>query len=172
MINYEEINRMMDKTSKIPYPKIPDLYPNSRYARMIQEDFAGKDGELTAITQYIYEHINFSDKEKLSLVLKRIAIEEMRHLDILGEIIKKLGGKAHYINSNEDQWTAKNVNYNIENLKEIMRYNILSEEKAIMGYRKAMRYTNNIQLRRVFERIIIDENMHKEIFKSILEGMN
>lgn len=33
MINDEELQRIMDRTSKIPYPKIPELYPNPRYAR-------------------------------------------------------------------------------------------------------------------------------------------
>jgi len=96
----------------------------------------------------------------------------MKHLEIVGEIIRKLNGNIHYIDSNDRQWIAKNINYNLENLKEMMEFNILSEEKAIMEYRKIMRYTNNMQLRRVFERIIMDENIHREIFIKIPEGMN
>ena len=171
MINYKEIENMMNKNAKIPYPKIPKLYPNSRYAKMLQNDFAGENGELSAITQYIYEHINLKENKELSLLLRRIAIEEMRHLDIVGEIIRNLGEKPYYIDSKDEVWSAKNINYNVKCLKDIMRFNILSEEKAITGYRKALKYTNNIQLRRVFERIIIDENMHREIFKMIYEGV-
>lgn len=172
MINYEKINRMMDKNSKIPYPKIPDLYSNLRYAKMLQNSFAGEYGEFTAINQYIYQHINLSDKKELSIILKRIAIEEMRHLDIVGKIIRKLNGNIHYIDNNDRQWTAKNIKSNLEDLKEIIKFNMLLEEKAITEYRKIMRYTNNMYLRRVFERIIIDENMHREIFRKIFEGIN
>lgn len=35
MINVEELKIIMDKTSKIPYPKIPELYSNPRYARNV-----------------------------------------------------------------------------------------------------------------------------------------
>jgi len=172
MINYEEISKMMDKNSKIPYPKVPDLYPNLRYAKMLRECITGGYGEFTAINQYIYEYINLSNNKELSTILRKISIDEMKHLEIVGEIIRKLNGNIHYIDSNDRQWIAKNINYNLENLKEMMEFNILSEEKAIMEYRKIMRYTNNMQLRRVFERIIMDENIHREIFIKIPEGMN
>lgn len=33
MIDDEELQKIMDKTSKMPYPKIPKLYPNTKYAR-------------------------------------------------------------------------------------------------------------------------------------------
>ena len=96
--------------------------------------------------------INLSNNKELSTILRKISIDEMKHLEIVGEIIRKLNGNIHYIDSNDRQWIAKNINYNLENLKEMMEFNILSEEKAIMEYRKIMRYTNNMQLRRVFER--------------------
>ncbi len=35
MIDYEEIQKIMDKTAKIPYPKVPELHPNIRYARNV-----------------------------------------------------------------------------------------------------------------------------------------
>ena len=50
-----------------------------------------------------------------------------------------------------------------------MKINIASEEAAIRGYRQLMRYTNNMYLRRIYERIILDEMTHLEIFKMILE---
>lgn len=134
---------------------------------MLYDDFSGEEGELTAITQYIYEHIEFKGQPQISNILLKIAIGEMRHVGILGEIIKKLGGKPIYINSQNKYWTSQNVKYSFCNLDEMLEYNVKAEEKAIEGYKKAIRYTNNIYLRNVFERIILDEQKHKEIFMKL-----
>ena len=172
MIKYEELNQMMVRNKKVPYPPVPNLSPNKKYANLIYDSFAGEEGELTAITQYIYEHIDLKDKEDVSKILLSIAIEEMRHIDILGEILINLGEKPVFRNSNQNQWTAKNVKYKIRDLKDAMKINIASEEAAIRGYRQLMRYTNNMYLRRIYERIILDEMTHLEIFKRILEKCN
>lgn len=169
MIKYEELNQMLVRNKKVSYPPVPNLYPNKKYANLIYDSFAGEEGELTAITQYIYEHIDLKDKEDISRILLSIAIEEMRHIDILGEILINLGEKPIFRNSNQNQWTAKNVKYKIRDLKDAMKINIASEEAAIRGYRQLMRYTNNMYLRRIYERIILDEMTHLEIFKRILE---
>ena len=169
MIKYEELNQMLVRNKKVSYSPVPNLYPNKKYANLIYDSFAGEEGELTAITQYIYEHIDLKDKEDVSKILLSIAIEEMRHIDILGEILINLGEKPIFRNSNQNQWTAKNVKYKIRDLKDAMKINIASEETAIRGYRQLMRYTNNMYLRRIYERIILDEMTHLEIFKMILE---
>ena len=170
MIKYEELSKMLEKNKNIPYPPIPNLYGNKRYVNLIYENFAGKDGELTAITQYIYEHIDFKGKEKISKILLNIAIEEMHHINILGEILVKLGAKPFFVNANQKEWSANNVKYQINDLSEAMKINISSEELAIAGYRRLMQYTNNVYLRKVYERIILDEKNHLEIFKKILEN--
>lgn len=172
MKNCEEIKRIMEKTAQIPYPQIPNVYPNPRYAQMLLDDFGGELGELSATTQYIYEHINLREEKEISVIMRNIAIMEMKHLDILGEIIKKMGGNPFYTDSNHRAWTAKNVKYHTCDLEETMKYNIMTEDAAILGYRKAIRATNQMGLKRVFERIIIDENSHKEIFRKIIEGLH
>lgn len=91
----------------------------------------------------------------------------MRHLDILGEIIRKLGAAPKYISSNHIPWSSTNIEYDMKNLKEVMAYNVKAEEEAIQGYRKAIQYTNNQTLRKMFERIIQDEQAHKKVFEMI-----
>ena len=50
-----------------------------------------------------------------------------------------------------------------------MKTNIKAEEEAINGYINLKRYTNNITLRKIYDRIIIDEKTHKEVFEKILK---
>ena len=117
---------------------------------------------------------NVSDKIKflneISKILLNIAIEEMHHINILGEILVKLGAKPFFVNANQKEWSASNVKYQINDLSDAMKINISSEESAIAGYRRLMQYTNNVYLRKVYERIILDEKTHLEIFKKILEN--
>lgn len=168
MIKYEELKSILQKNRNIPYPSVPKLYPNKRYCNLIYDSFGGERGELTAITQYIYEHMSFKKEEAISHILQDIAIEEMHHLDILGEIITTLGEKPIYQNSNKKIWMANNVMYDSCNLKDVIKKNMKDEEGAIIGYRKLLHYTNNMHLRRIYERIILDETTHLEIFKKIL----
>ena len=167
MVTYEEVEKLLAKTDQIPYPEVTRVIPNERYASMLYDDYAGNLGELSAITQYIYEHIQFNDQPDLAKIMKRIAIEEMKHLDIVGDIIKRLGKKAIYQDTKGILWSAKNVQYDFNNITEMMDFNIYSENKAIEGYRKAIVYTNQLNLKRLWERIIMDEKTHRMIFEMI-----
>lgn len=167
MIRYEELEKILLKNINIQYPEVPRLYPNKRYCNLIYDSLGGEQGELTAITQYSYESITLKNEEKISNILKEIAIEEMKHLEILGNIIVNLGEKPMYMNSKKEAWTVDNLTYNFENLNEIMDLNIKAEEEAISGYKNILKYTNNITLRRIYERIILDETTHLEVLKSI-----
>ena len=168
MLKYEKLNQMLSRNKEVPYISVPKLYPNKRYANLIYESLAGRKGELTSVNQYIYEHIDLKDKKDISKILLNIAIEEMYHIDILGEILVSLGEKPFFKDSNQIDWNTTNINYKIKDIKDAMKINISLEENAIIEYRQLMRYTNNMYLRRIFERIILDEKTHLEIFKEIL----
>lgn len=110
-------------------------------------------GELSAVTQYIYEHINSKEYVELKKILLTISIQEMKHLNIIGELLVELGGTPYYQNSNNEQWTAK------------------EENVAIAGYKKAMMYTRDMRLKRIFSRIILDEKIHIEVFSHIRDSI-
>lgn len=141
-----------------------NIRQNLRYAKLLYDSFGGKDSELTAVTQYIYEHIELKRYEEFSKILLSIAIEEMKHLELIGDLIKRLGGKAYYINSNQCSWNSENVKYHFKNVYDMLNYNIESEKIAIEGYKEAMKYTQNKSIKDLIERIILDEQTHLEIF--------
>lgn len=172
MIKYEEIEIILEKNKNIPYPEVPTLYPNKRYCNLIYDILGGEKGELTAITQYSYQSITLIKEERISNILKQVAIEEMKHLEMIGNIIVNLGEKPIYLNSKGKVWTAENITYNFADLKEIIDLNIKAEEEAILGYKNILKYTNNMFLRRIYERIILDERTHLEVFKIIIKNLN
>lgn len=144
-----------------------NIRQNQRYAELLYNSFAGESGELTAITQYIYEHIELKRYENFSKILLSIAIEEMHHLDLIGDLIKKLGRKPYFINKNQCAWNAKNVKYHFNNVYDMLMFNIESEKKAIAEYKEAIKHTQNKSIQDLLERIILDEQTHLEIFNRL-----
>ena len=49
MLKYQELQKILQRNCKIPYPKVPKLYKNPRYCGLVYNAFAGgEEGELTA----------------------------------------------------------------------------------------------------------------------------
>ena len=151
----------------IPYPKLINIRKNQNYANLLYDSFAGGSGELTAVTQYIYEHIELKQFESISKILLSIAIEEMHHLDLIGDLIKRLGKTPYFIDKNQNMWNAQNVKYHFNNIYDMLIFNIESEKKAILGYKEAIKYTQNKSIKDLLERIILDEQTHLEIFNRL-----
>lgn len=166
-MTYDEVMEILSSKKNIPYPRLINIRQNIRYANLIYDSFSGKDGELTAITQYIYEHIELKRYESLSKIFMSIAIEEMHHLELLGGLIKKLGGKPYYINNNNCEWKSGNVKYHFASIYEVLTYNIESEKKAIEEYRNLIKHTQNKSIKDLLDRIILDEQTHLEIFNRL-----
>ena len=100
-----------------------NIRQNKRYAEVLYNSFAGEEGELTAVTQYIYEHIELKKFESFSKILLSIAIEEMQHLELIGNLIRKLGGKPYYINKEKCFWSSKNIKYHFNSVFDMLNYN-------------------------------------------------
>ena len=151
----------------IPYPKLMNIRQNINYANLLYKSYASADGELTAVLQYIYEHIELKRYENFSKILLSIAIEEMHHLELIGDLIKKLGGKPYFMDKECNIWSANNIKYNFNNVYDMLIYNIESEKKAIIEYKEAIKYTQNKSIKDLLERIILDEQTHLEIFNRL-----
>ena len=170
MISYEGLKEILLKNKDILYPNIPYIYANSNYIKLLYDLYAGENGsELTVIAQYAYQYMNLESNNIISKILKDISIQEMRHFEILGKIIKSLGGKPMYQSSKGNVWNANKLNYEINSIEKLIQHNIKIEEYSINQYRKIQRYTSNVQLRKIYERIIQDEYAHLKIFNLILE---
>ena len=144
-----------------------NIRQNTRYVNILYESFGGNNGELSAILQYIYEHIELKRYDNFSKIILSIAKEEMKHLDLLGELIKKLGGKPYYINNNKCEFSTNSIKYHFNNIYDMLTFNIESEKNTIEDYREAIKYTQNRSIKELLERIILDEQIHLEIFNRL-----
>ena len=159
------------------YPEIKVERENIYYAKLLLEDYAGINGELSAITEYSYQHFDkFKENEILAKSLSRIAMVEMKHLEILGKLIKLLGLNPEYKYYDECEniykyWNSDSLNYT-SNIKEMLYNDIRIEKIAIANYEYHISLINDKYIKEILYRIIEDELVHIDCFKMLISCEN
>lgn len=92
------------------YPPVKVGQPNPREAQKLLDAYGGPTGELTAVTQYFDHYLRFGQGPEAGLELC-VCLSEMRHLDLIGDIVSKLGVRPTYVCSKNNAWTADYVHY-------------------------------------------------------------
>ncbi|MDU3354998.1 ferritin-like domain-containing protein [Clostridium sp.] len=142
----------------LPYPDIKVEKENSRYANILLHNYSGIVSEFTAIDQYVYHKFKlFKDCPAVSQAIGEIAMVEMHHLEMLGELILLLGEDPRYWIKKKDKryyWNG-------------LDYDIQAEVVAIRDYNKALNEISDPNIVKIIERIILDEELHLKIFKEL-----
>lgn len=163
---------MIYKSNK-PYPVIKVEKKNPAYVSILLNDYAGLLSEETAIHLYLYQ--SFMIEEELTEykeMMRHIAEVEMIHLRLLGEIIEKLGGDPVYGVIGDDKmlrfWNSGNVEY-CKDLKSMLEINIQSEQEAIKQYQNDLTIIEDIYIKEIIERILLDEYIHLSNFEKLYQ---
>lgn len=165
---------MKNNNEKYTYPEIRVERPNIEYAKILLQDYAGAVSEDTAIHLYMYQSILQDDKwEDFAETLEEIAIVEMRHLEILGRLITKLGLNPIYAtadssNDNIIYWTSENIDYTDE-IKKMLQVDIKAETLAIEQYELHKEMIDDKYIREILDVIIEQEKEHLKIFSELYE---
>ncbi len=111
---------------------------------------------------------NYNQSDADTLVA--IAIAEMHHLDILGEAMLKLGVNPRFVQypNSKCYFDTSCVSQSVMPQKMIMD-DIQGEMDAIAEYKKMLFVLKNENVAAVIQRIIIDEQLHLETLKEMLE---
>ena len=168
---YNNLNVVLD----IPYPNIDNFKGSKKLGYKLKKAYCGRVSELSCITKYIYEHIYLeNDLKEIKEVSRKIAIVEMHHLDIIGNMIKKCGLPPiyTYLNKvdNETYWESSLISYEIV-LPKFLEENIQDEKKAIKLYQELIKEADDEVVTDILNRIILDEENHIKIFQAILNNL-
>jgi len=155
-----------------PYPDTKGVARNLAYAKIIQESFSSPISEFTAASQYVFDHlVSGPQNDEISAAFEGIAIVEMEHLELLGELILELGALPFYKGDWRNKfWQGNFVKYNT-NLRTMILCAISDEKKAISQYEKSIKMIKDPKINKLLERIILDEEVHIEIFKELLRKL-
>jgi bacterioferritin len=121
--------------------------------------------ELQVSIQYMWQHVLWRGPKHFSVKdeLKKIAIDEMKHAEMIAERLFYLGGIPT---------TQPDEIYVGESLKEMLERDVKDEEKAIELYKNIIKKAldeGDVVTARLFEDILVDEEEHHDTFVSLLE---
>lgn len=122
--------------------------------------------ELTAVNQYMYFHIHLDDQgyDLLASMFKRIAIQEMGHVEKLSERILFLKGDVE-MKAAEDVKPVREVEKILEMARKMEEssardYNLWANESSANA---------DAVTKKIFEDLVADEEGHFDIFDTELE---
>jgi bacterioferritin len=121
--------------------------------------------ELQVSIQYMWQHVTVRgiNAESVGGVFKKIAITEMKHAEEIGERLDYIGGAL----------TTKPSPIVIgKSLKEMLQIDKKAEEDAITLYKEIVALAakeNDVVTKRLFEKILAEEEEHHNQFSTLLE---
>ena len=155
----------------LPYPSTDTLTKDIRSGNIISFAYATLKGEITATLQYVYHHFFFDlIDEKDSEILMAIAKAEMMHIDILGKVMLKLGVNPRYVQCpNTNSFFNTSTVSQATSAQKMLMDDIQGEMTAISDYQKMLFVLKNEQVEAIIQRIVLDEQLHLEKLKEMLE---
>ena len=171
--NHCDFSNIRPAIVALPYPPIQVMEKNLNYANLLSIDYCGAVSELSSITQYINNENRLSCQHcPTAKVILGIAMAEMMHLQMLGELICLLGGKIDFMsaqqNGKQKLWTPAYLNLPEQERKMIL-VNIQGEKEAIHQYKMHINSIKDIYVNAVLMRIIKDEEYHIMMLQALLE---
>lgn len=160
----------------IPYPEVMVEEKNPYYADLLSQDYAGEVSETTASLLYSYQHFDtFNSNKEFSKIIEEISIVEMKHLEMLGKIIKLLGRSPVFKTCESSRgdcvmWSSSNVTYD-NDMIDMLKTDIRAEKMAIKNYEHHRELIDDKYIKEILSRIILDEKRHLELFEMLLEKL-
>ncbi len=147
-----------------------------RSARIISPAYAGRCGELNAILEYLYQATIFENlwQKDVARTLRRIAKDEMEHLNLLGRTLVRLGVAPIYTTFPPQRdlfYSTRYINYCTDpNL--MLKISIQGEETAIKNYTNMLNILTNEQIKRIISYILEQEKQHLEELNELYKTLN
>ena len=125
--------------------------------------------ELSAVHQYMYFHFHLDDQgyDLLSSMFRRIAIQEMGHVEILAERILFLKGEVEMV-------TADPVE-KIHDVAEMLKKAAWMEETSAKEYNEwanVCAANADSATKKIFEQLVLEEEGHYDQFDTALDHLN
>ncbi len=158
-----------------PYPKATIRRKNMMLASALSQAYGGKTGELTSISEYLYQSILCAEEyPAISELFEDLAKVEMRHFRILGEMICALGAPpkvcVHKDFCRRIPWSGGYPFYRTT-LGEALAGSMRDEEHAAAFYRKLAGCVENESVSQLLLRLAKDEEHHETLLGQALEDL-
>lgn len=152
--------------SELPYPTI-EVEKNVAESKLLMPSYSGSAGELTAILTYAFQSYITPRYPEIAKAMEGVAMVEMHHHELLGKTIYALGG--YPVMGARTWWNGNFANYTLDPKKYLIE-NIKAEKDAIVNYERTILNLTDESVKTLLERIILDEELHVQVFKELLSN--
>ena len=167
MLNSRELHFTSDK----PYPAQTAVEKNKLYGKWMLDNMGGIHSEMSAISLYVYNSFIIDEHyEDVVFVFEKVSMIEMRHLKMFGQMAYSLGEDPRLWSQNRNRKVYWSPGYNqyTADLKGLMYKSLEGELGAMEKYRRQADSCEDENVCALLERIILDEEIHADIFRQII----
>lgn len=158
----------------LPYPSIKGVTADRRTVMMVRRAYAGKHGELKGVLQYVYHYFYFNklkDFETANVILG-IAQCEMKHFEILGELLLELGidpifSSVSPLGASCD--FVSDISYS-KTAEKMIFDDISFEMVSASNYERLSDEVEDPTLQALFKRLALDEELHIKVLRNRLNA--
>ncbi len=171
----EEVGMPLKISVDLPYPNLSEVKKDVKMAAVIAPAYASMHGELNSLLQYLYHYFNFvgeGDEETADIIMG-IALSEMHHLKILGELLFRLGVDPVFTKMPPhcyNYYTSENVRYGKTPIKMLID-DVASEIYAVKQYDKIVSFITDEKVSAVLNRIALDEEFHIKVLNGRINAL-
>ena len=142
---------------------------NTYYASLLQDVFGGANGETKCLMQMLYFCYELSVFEnEFSKVFYDIAIDDLTHHNVLGEMIVRLGGEPALCSHSNIVFSGNDIE-RVKGIRQILDTAIEMKEKCILNYKILLTKIPEKEIKNILEIILCDERKHKELLENLLK---
>lgn len=161
---------------------------NPKFAQKLLEQFGGRSGEFTAMTEYFVQSFACR-KPGIRDLLMDIAVEEIGHLEMVGLMIEQLlrgadrekayedtlfsmmGQGPQFVDSLGNAWTSDWVRASGDVVADL-KHNISAEAGAKVAYDRLIQQTDDPGCKETLTYLMTRELSHMRMFSLALEGLD
>lgn len=153
------------------WPPLKIECPDQVYANEMLSNIGSCNSEFSAVTLYLYNNIILTDTNRqFAEIFHKISVVEMHHWQIFAQLARMLGADPRPWSINCScpvYWSPDCLKYP-QQLKALLENSLKGEQEAIEKYRRQASCIKDSCITALLNRIILDEQIHVEIFHEML----
>ena len=156
---------------ELPYPPIDNLNVNVKYGQMLLSNLSGLHSEMNTLSLYFYNSIITKySHPKIREAMEEICKIEMKHLKIFADMCYLLGVDPRLWDCQNDYLEYWSPGFNIypRQIHSMLENAIIQEQNTISIYSHQIDLIDEPIICNMLKRIILDEQLHVEIFQELL----
>lgn len=145
---------------------------NRQYAAAMLGNVGACDSEMSAVSLYFYNGVIAEGKfEEISECFHKISIVEMHHLHTFATLANLLGADPRMwsVERGRYRYWSGACNQYSRNIGDILQNALRGEQQTIAKYRRQKEWIQDCHIRKILERIILDEQCHVKIFEQLCD---